>query len=147
MRQATGKEEGPYSKDIADWKELRQVPAMSKYFENMYTYHISYAAFPNTDEFEPGYIRARRYLGSDLAGTEIEPDYDPGDFFKMEVPHKMTVIKSGDHLFMKVENSEDSLLCHWHNTEFPAIEEGRIGLRHMFTRAARYRNFSISVLG
>jgi hypothetical protein len=27
----------------------------------------------------------------------------------------------------------------------PVISEGRIGLRHMFTRSARYANFRVSV--
>jgi len=27
----------------------------------------------------------------------------------------------------------------------PEISEGRIGLRHMFTRSARYANFRVSV--
>jgi hypothetical protein len=30
------------------------------------------------------------------------------------------------------------------NPKLPVITEGRIGIRHMFTRSARYKNFSIS---
>ena len=33
---------------------------------------------------------------------------------------------------------------HMPNTDLPAITEGRIGLRHMFTRSARYANFRVS---
>lgn len=33
------------------------------------------------------------------------------------------------------------------NPDLPEITEGRIGLRHMFTRAARYGNFRVSVPG
>jgi hypothetical protein len=32
------------------------------------------------------------------------------------------------------------------NPELPAVTHGRIGLRHMFTRSARYSNFRVSVL-
>jgi len=44
-----------------------------------------------------------------------------------------------------VINDKKQILCHWKNESFPPILEGRIGLRHMFTRSARYRNFQISV--
>jgi hypothetical protein len=30
------------------------------------------------------------------------------------------------------------------NPKLPVITEGRIGLRHMFTRSARYKNIKIS---
>lgn len=141
--QATGMGEGPYEKDITKWNELRKVPAMRLYFEKMHAYHISYAAFTNNDQLEQGYIRARRYMATQLDSTEIKPDYDPEDFFEYGIPHKMTVIKSGDHIYFNIKNKKKSLLCHWHNTQFPSITEGRIGLRHMFTRAARYKDFKI----
>ncbi|MGL1891283.1 MAG: YesU family protein [Spirochaetaceae bacterium] len=144
--QATGCGEGPYEKDISKWNHLRQVPAMSEYFDHMNTYHISYAAFNNTDEIEPGYIRARRYMAAGLDATELEPDYDPTGFFEYDIPHKMTIIKSGDHIYFKISNEKKEQLCHWHNTKFPSINEGRIGLRQMFTRASRYGNFRISKL-
>lgn len=144
--QATGMDVDPYDKDISKWNELREVPAMSHYFDRMHTYHISFAAFNNEDSVDPGYIRARRYMASGLDGTALTPDYEPEDFFAYGVPHKMTVIKSGDHVYLHIDNGEKSKLCHWHNTEFPSIVEGRIGLRHMFTRAARYNNIKIAVL-
>ncbi len=144
--QATGSGEGPYAKDISQWNHLREIPAMREYFGHMFAYHISYAAFSNTDNIEPGYIRARRYMAGELDGTGLEPDYDPTDFFDYDVPHAMTIIKTGDHVYFQITNGQKELLCHWHNTKFPPIQEGRIGLRHMFTRASRYRNFSISTL-
>lgn len=85
-------------------------------------------------------------MASDLQGTAINPDYKPEEFFAPGIPHKFTVIKSKDHIYMKIINPDNTKLCHWHNTEFPSISEGRIGLRHMYTRAARYRNFRISIL-
>lgn len=143
--QATGGGEEPYAEDISEWNELRRVPSMKMYFNHMNTYHISYAAFPN-DENTTAYIRGRRYMpnASGLKGSNLVPDYYPERLFEKGVPHKITVIKKGRALFMRVENPEQVLYCHMANPDLPPVSEGRIGLRHMFTRSARYRNFRIS---
>jgi hypothetical protein len=148
--QATGSGEGPYKTDISEWAHLRTVPAMRTYFNHMNTYHISYAAYGS----EPGgpendYIRARRYLpetGNGLNGTALQPDYTSTGLFHTGVAHKITVIRKGNEIFMYIKNKDNELLCHWSNKNLPAIEKGRIGLRHMFTRQARYRNFKVSVI-
>ena len=139
--QATGSGLGPYAKDITTWNDLRRIPAMSTYFDHLNTYHLSYAAFPD------GYIRGRRYMPEKdgLKGTELKPDYFPKDLFKTGVPHKITVIKKARDLFVRIENAEQTVFYHMSNTDLPEITEGRIGLRHMFIRAARYRNFRVSV--
>ena len=49
-------------------------------------------------------------------------------------------------LFMRIQNTEQTLYCHMRQPELPEITEGRIGLRHMFTRSAVYRTFRVSVL-
>ena len=147
--QASGSGEGVYTKDIAKWAHLRTVPAMSTYYDNMDTLHISYAAFGVTNENpELDYIRARRYmplLKQGLAGTALQGEYLETGLFATGVPHRITVLKAGDALFMHIGNSDGELLCQWHNTSLPPILEGRIGLRHMYTRAARYRDFRVSV--
>lgn len=145
--QATGSGEEPFVKDITEWNDLRRVPAMRMYFDHMHTYHISYAAFPNNED-ATSYIRARRYMpnATGLKGSDLEPDYFPQDLFETGVPHKITVIKKERDLFMKVENSEQTLYCHMSNPNLPAITEGRIGLRHMFTRSSRYKNLKISTI-
>lgn len=114
----------------------------------MNTYHISYAAFPNNDD-TTSYIRARRYMPEriGLEGTNLKPDYFPSGLFKTGVPHKITVIKNARDLFVRIENAEQTLYCHMANPDLPPITEGRIGLRHMFTRSARYRNLRISTPG
>ena len=140
--QATGKEEGPYSRDIADWAELREVPAMKEYFGNMFTYHVSYAAFEGPDD---DYIRARRYMGSDLQGTELKPDYFRTGLFETGVAHRFSFVKTERDIYLKITAPDKTQFCHWHNADFPPITEGRIGLRHMFTRAARYRDIRMSV--
>ena len=147
---ATGCEEGPYKKDIFMWNNLRVKPSMRSYFDNMNTYHISYAAFPaNSEGPEDDYIRARRYMPlakKGLTDTDLKPDYFRTGLFKTGIPHKITIIAKGNDLFMNIRNDEKELLCHWNTSSHPPVTEGRIGLRHMFTRAARYSNFRVSIL-
>ncbi|MFQ5983844.1 MAG: hypothetical protein ACE5KS_10795, partial [Woeseiaceae bacterium] len=115
------------------------------------SYHISYAAYggePVLDDYD--YIRARRYrpeLNQRMNGTILEPDtYGRTGLFAPGVPHRITVIKKGNELFMMIRNPDKEYLCYWENKDHPAITEGPIGLRHMWTRSARYRNFTVSTL-
>ena len=147
--QATGSDKGEYKKDILEWADLRTIPTMSKYYDNMNAYHISYAAFGTRNEKSGNdYIRARRYMPdkTGLQGTDLKPDYANTELFKTGVPHKITVIKHDRDIFMHIQNSSKELLCHWTNPNLPTILEGRIGLRHMYTRNAIYKNFRISTI-
>jgi hypothetical protein len=127
---------------------MRKIPAMSMYFNHMNTYHISYAAFGNTNLEAPNdYIRARRYMpesGDGLRGTDLAPDYFETGLFQPGVKHQITVIKYGNDLYMEIIGPDKKMLCHWKNMNLPPIEIGRIGLRHMASRNARYKNFSVS---
>jgi hypothetical protein len=147
--QATGSAAAGVPADIAAWADQRTVPAMSVYWGNMDTYHISYSAYgrePVLDDYD--YIRARRYRPDIVPrknGPIFEPDrYERTGFFAPGVPHQVTVIKNDNELFMMIRNADKEYLAHWDTTAQPAITEGRIGLRHMWTRSARYRNFSVS---
>ena len=143
--QATGKDEVPYVKDISKWNELREVPAMRTYYENMNALHISYAAFTMKGESK-SYVRARRYPAPAqdfITQTEILPSYDNEGFFKTGETYHITVIKTGTQLFFNMEGKEGSKLFSWDLSEVKSISDGRIGLRHMFTRSAIYRNFEI----
>ena len=144
---ATGSGEPGYDKDILEWADKRAVPAMRLYFQNMNAYHISYAAF-GTRNTVPGddYIRGRRYISGPLRGTELDNEYEHTGLFETGVPHKITVVKRGRDLFMHVENDSTQRLFHFVNSKSPPLTEGRIGLRHMYTRGARYRDFKVSVL-
>ena len=149
--QATGSELGGHDRDIAKWADQRVVASMSQYFKNMNLHHISYAAFDvgNADPVAD-YIRARRYMPGARKGlrdTDMAPDYFKTGLFKKGVPHKITIIKHGGDLFMHIRNPEREQLCHWRTDKFPPVTEGRIGLRHMWTRGARYRDFRISTFG
>jgi hypothetical protein len=144
--QATGSGVGRFVSDIEAWRDLRRVPAMRTYFDHMHTYHLSFATFPDAENSR-SYIRGRRYLPhqAGLNGTELEPDCFPVGLFATGVPHQITVIKKDRDLFIRVANSEQTHYCHLINAGLPIITEGRIGLRHMFTRSARYANFRVSV--
>ncbi len=143
--QASGSGKGPYKRDISEWNQYRQVPAMRMYFDHMHAYHISFAAFPNTGDERISYIRARRYMPekNGLKGSELKPDYYPEGLFVPGEPHKICVIKKERDIFMKVSNAEQNYYCHFINSELPVIEEGRIGLRLMFTRSSRFANIKI----
>jgi len=141
--QATGSGEGPYAKDITQWSRLRKVPAMKVYFDHMNTYHISYAVNPGSED---AYIRGRRYMPEKqgLKGTGLKPDYSATELFATGVKHHITVIKKDRDLYMRIENPDQVVYCHMTNPDLPVITEGRIGLRHMFTRSARYANLRVS---
>jgi len=103
------------------------------------------AAFPNTGDNRVQYLRARRYLPNDagLSGSDLKPDYYPEGLFSSGVPHKIVVIKKARTIYMKISNTEQTYYCHFRNTDLPLIEEGRIGLRLMFTRSSLFKNFKI----
>jgi hypothetical protein len=146
--QATGSGQGDFTEEIFEWSELRRIPAMRMYFNHMNTYHISYAAFGNTNLDAPNdYIRARRYMpesGRGLDGTDLEPDYFQTGLFQPGITHRITVIKYGNDLYMEIIGPGKKKLCHWKNTSLPPVEKGRIGLRHMASRNALYKNFRVS---
>jgi len=147
--QATGSGKAPYLADISTWNDLRKVPSMKTYFNHMNTYHLSYAAFPNYGKNRTPYLRGRRYLpeSKKLAGSELTPDYLPKGLFAPGVKHRITIIKRKRNLYLRIRNPERVSYFHFRNPDHPVVTEGRIGLRHMFTRSARYRNFQISVAG
>jgi len=145
--QATGSGNPGFDKDISSWADKRTIPSMDTYFNNMNTYHISYAAF-GTRNKTPGkdYIRGRRYICKGLKGTELDGEHEDTGLFAPGIPHKITIIKRDCDIYMHIKNKQKEMLCHFLNTKLPPITEGKIGLRHMYTRGARYKDFKVSVL-
>ncbi|WP_299228984.1 DUF1961 family protein [uncultured Bacteroides sp.] len=142
--QATGSGEGEYAEDISKWNNLRKVPAMSTYFRNMNTYHISYAVTGVPSENKDEYIRGRRYMpGNNLNGTDLKPEYYNTGLFKIGVTYHIKVIKYGDQLYMNVTGDGKNETFYFDGSSAPAITKGRIGLRQMFTRNSRYANFKV----
>lgn len=145
--QAQGIGEGEYTKDIKEWNELRKVPSMHIYYDYMNPLHISFAAFPMVNE-DPAndYIRARKYPVSDeitFDEMEVAPSYDNIGLFKPGITYKVTVVKTDYRLYMQVEGDGRDECYEWDVTDKAKLEDGRIGLRHMYTRAARYSDFKV----
>lgn len=144
---AAGSGKGEFKEDIAEWADLRTVASMRMYFNHMNLYHISYAAFGNNnDDPTKDYIRARRYIpetDKGLDATDLSPDNFNTGFFAKGIKHRITVIKKGDDLFMKVSNPEKENLFHWKTDTAPPLNKGRIGLRQMLTRRSEYKNFKV----
>lgn len=146
--QATGDGEGEFVKDISAWAKFREVPAMKKYYENMNALHISYAAFENAANDTSFYVRARRYPkpnGQNFNVTKIAPSYDNEGYFVSGQTYHITAIKSGNQLFFKMKSKNGEELFFWDLSGVIPITEGRIGLRHMYTRSAIYKNFKIYI--
>jgi len=145
--QATGIGEGQFDKDISQWNDYRTVPTMSKYYKNMNAIHISYAAFPmvNADP-DNDYIRVRRYPATEkikFQDTEAPPTYYKTGLFKPGITYHLSWIKTADHLSLEINGPKENRKYQWDLSDYPPITEGRIGLRHMFTRSARYSNIKV----
>jgi hypothetical protein len=140
--QATGKGEGPYLADIFQWRDLRRVPKMSLYFQNMICYHVSYAC-TGGDDFN--YVRARRYPSKkDFdKSTRLLPSYDNIDLFKPGDTWHMTFEKVGRNLSLTATRGDDTHTWTWDASDRDPVTEGRIGLRQMRGRESRYENFKV----
>jgi hypothetical protein len=145
--QATGDGSEEFPEDIMKWSAKRGVPGMGKYFSNMHLYHISYATgSPFIEGNGADYVRARRYMpdGDTLRGTELTPEYADTGVFKPGVTYRITILKEAREISMRVQGPDESRVFWFKNDKLPPITHGRIGLRHMFTRSARYKDFRVS---
>jgi hypothetical protein len=144
--QASGRGDAPYTRDIAEWSHLRQVPFMSCYFDTMDLLHVSYAAFGNADDKDEDYVRARRYpTRPDRAfnQTDLAPDNFLTGLFRPGITYHFTAVKTDSDLFFEVRNDEVRELYHWPLAEVEPLQPGRVGIRHMWTRCSRYANIRI----
>ncbi|NIJ46479.1 hypothetical protein FHR24_002967 [Wenyingzhuangia heitensis] len=145
----TGKGTEEYPTDISLWNNKRTVPHMKTYFNNIHTYHISYAAF-SAKEYsgDHDYIRLRRYNPTQigLQNTDVPGDHFNTGLFKTNLTYHIQVFKYKSQIEMHIQNKQDTAdqkICKWDVSEFADCNYGRVGLRHMYTRSARYKNFKI----
>lgn len=144
--QATGEGGEEFPEDITEWSEARAVPAMGTYFRNMNLYHISYSTgSPFIEGNSPDYVRARRYMPetNTLRGTNLKQEYADTGLWKPGVTYKMTIIKNDREIAMRVQGPDKTSYFYFENDQFPPVTHGRIGLRHMYTRSARYKDFKV----
>jgi len=141
--QATGDGQGECTEDIRQWSHLRTQAAMSDYFQNMHTYHISYA----TDKDD--YVRGRRYLplaNRRLAGTQLSGEIKHAGLFNDKRWIHVTVIKRDQELWVEFAHPDRTIRGHFRNSDKPSVTHGRVGLRLMPGRLSRFRNFQIMAL-
>jgi hypothetical protein len=81
-----------------------------------------------------------------LKGTGLEPDYFNTGLFGTNEEYRILAIKYGNDLYMQIKGMGEEMLCHWELSSFPDVNSGHIGLRHMGSRSARYKDFSVSGL-
>ena len=145
--QASGTGIAPYVEDISAWAELRKPPFMRKYFLTMNLLQISYAT--KRHDVDGEYVRARLYpvppSGTFRKDTEISESYFNTDLFKPLVTYHITAIKSGERLFFHVDGDGKNRLFQWEISTAGAPSRGRVGLRHMPGRQARYANLKVWV--
>lgn len=136
----------PFAEDISTWNHLRVIPSMKTYFTHMKALHISYAAYgKNNLDQQNDYVRVRQYpvlKGKRFSETKIPPASFKTGLFVPNETYKITVIKTKQKLYFRVKINQVSKLFEW-DLKAPLIKKGRIGLRHMYTRSARYKNFKI----
>ena len=144
--QATGTDDGVYGEDIAAWRHLREIPLMSSYYDLMRLLHVSFAAH-DMDNQDPAadYIRVRRYpcIAGGFDETEVPPDVLRTGLFAPGVEHQMTFIKTRDVLAMDIRCSDVRRTFAWDLSGREAVTHGRVGIRQMWTRCSRYRDFTI----
>jgi hypothetical protein len=145
--QATGDGQKNNTEDIFQWSEKRTSAAMSDYFLNMHTYHISYAAFGNKPNIDyQDYVRGRRYLpeaNKGMKNTVMKGEYNDTGLFKDQQWIHVTIIKKDKKLWVEFKHPEKTLLCYFENDKNPAINSGRIGLRLMPKRVSHFKNFKV----
>ena len=121
--QATGKGSGAYDKDITTWSELREVPSMRTYFNNMELWHVSYAAFGNDDRPDKlDYVRARRYPvleGQKFKETQVGESYEDTGLFNPNQNCQIVLIKKGQKLHMRVQAEDVERYFSWDYSDYP----------------------------
>lgn len=142
--QATGLGTDEWPEDILQSTEKREVPWMKSYFLYMNALHISYAS-------DGRYVSARRYPARNLSSfqnaTRFKPVFENVDLFAPGETWHITATKEGDVLSFVAERQGDAHRFEWNLSQFPEITEGRIGLRHMWTRSSLYSNFKVYEFG
>ena len=145
--QATGDGQKGHTEDISKWSDRRRSAAMSDYFLNMHTYHVSYAAYPNFGFFLKDYVRGRRYMplaNQGLDGTELTGELKETGLFEDQQWINLTILKTDKELLLQFEHPErEPTLLRMRNEDKPPITQGRVGLRLMPGRISQIKNFRV----
>lgn len=147
---AQGIGEGEFAKDITEWNDYREIPAMDKYFSYMDLLSISFRHN----------LRARRYPlksadpDAEPIGGTVHPYVDYIGIIK-DKTYRVEVEKRGPLLTLRLfdKATGEKYADHtWDMTQLeggktaPVLNKGRIGLRHMSTKQFIYKNFKVERL-
>lgn len=139
---------GEYPADILTSRRQRQIPYMNAYYDTMNLLHISFAV-RSAEGPEDDYVRCRRYPASaerPFKQTVLSPSYERTRLFLPGETYHITAIKTDEDLYFRVVGEEATRTFHWSVAEETPLQPGRIGLRHMCTRCARYRDVRVSTM-
>lgn len=133
----------PKPADIAAWSDERRVPRMHLYFDHMQCLHVSYACTGGPDQ---RYVRARRYpsRGNFDADTRVLPSYEDLDLFLPGEEWDCAFILADGRLEFTARRERQEHRFAWDLAALPALPAGRIGLRQMRGRTARYRDLRVA---
>lgn len=149
--QALGIGGEPYDRDISKWSEMREIPSMDKYFNNMNLLSLSIREN----------VRCKRYPWFDREGAPyaegglIAPMVEYKDKIVPGKTYRIVVEKRNPMLSFKIIDAvtgEATIDHTWDTTEIDEryevkqITKGRIGLRHMATKQATYKDFKVEKL-
>ena len=140
---ATGTGEGDFAEDIDLWRNRREVPIMSSYFNNMKLLHVSYACSGGNDN---RYVRVRQYpliQGQGFQSMQVNPSYDNVDAFQPGETWHMVFEKIGQSLSLTASHGEETHHWTWNLEGRPVLNHGRVGLRQMRHRSSLFANFKI----
>lgn len=148
--QAQGIGAGPYAEDISQWRDLRKVASMDKYFNYMNLLSLSLRRE----------IRCKRYPWNDLErdlsheDTLVEPmvphaGLEDGKRYRVEIEKRKTSCRLAIH---EVETGRQVIDYTWDlsnpspERRTPYVEKGRIGLRQMGGNKVIFRDFKVTRL-
>ncbi len=149
--QAQGIGTQPYDADISKWNEIRSIPAMDKYFQNMNLLSLSIREN----------VRCKRYPWFDKQGNAYANNsfIDPIVEYKEKIvpgkTYQIVVEKRDPMLSFKIIDTStgEPTIDHTWDTrniddryEVKQITKGRIGIRHMSTKQAIYKDFKVEKL-
>ena len=84
--------------------------------------------------------------GKKFSDIEVGESYYDTGLFTPGIKYHISIIKKNDIVYMNVRSEGISKYFRWDFSVHPEITEGRIGLRHMWTRCSKYANFIVSEL-
>jgi hypothetical protein len=140
----------PYVEDIHEWRNLREVPDMSLYFTHMNLLSLSFRDELRCRRYPWRNEKLEWYPNRGLVEPMVNcPPMMPGKTYEVLVE------SIGDSLRLRIVDQENDkpLADHtWDTSQIDAaiqprrLQKGRIGIRHMSTKQAIYRNFKVEQL-